>query len=58
MITRIAFTGTDYISKIHAAAARSAPDVELAAVVNHRHESLAEFAAAYESARTGDVVRL
>ncbi|HET7090111.1 MAG TPA: hypothetical protein VFL17_15850 [Anaerolineae bacterium] len=58
MTIRIAFTGTGYISKIHAAAAQSAPDAELAAVVNDRHESLAEFAAVYESARTGDVVRL
>jgi len=36
MTVRIAFTGTGYISKIHAAAARSVPGVELAAVVNHR----------------------
>ena len=47
MTTRIAFTGTGYISKIHAAAAQSVPGVELAAVVNHRHESMAEFASAH-----------
>jgi predicted dehydrogenase len=47
MTIRIAFTGIGYISKIHAAAARSAPDVELAAVVNHRPESMAEFANAF-----------
>jgi predicted dehydrogenase len=47
MTLRLAFTGTGYISKVHAQAARVLPEVELAAVVNHRPESLAEFARAY-----------
>lgn len=47
MTLKIAFTGTGYISKIHAAAARVQPDAELVAVVNHRSESMAAFAAEY-----------
>ncbi|MCS7177785.1 MAG: Gfo/Idh/MocA family oxidoreductase [Anaerolineae bacterium] len=42
---RIAFTGTGYIARIHAQAARKLPDVVLTAVVNHRPESMATFAA-------------
>lgn len=41
---KIAFTGTGYIAKIHARAARAFPDVELVAVANHRPESMASFA--------------
>lgn len=41
---RIAFTGTGYIARIHARAAQGLPGVELAAVVNHRPESMAAFA--------------
>ena len=48
---RIAFTGTGYISQIHARAAQKLPDVELAAVVNHRPESMAAFAAEFGVAR-------
>ncbi len=44
---RIAFTGTGYISKIHALAAQKLPGVELVAVVNHRPESMAAFAAQF-----------
>ena len=44
MVMRIAFTGTGYISKIHAHAAQKLPDVELVAIVNHRPESMAAFA--------------
>jgi predicted dehydrogenase len=44
---KLAFTGTGYISKIHALAAQNMPEVELTAVVNHRPESMAEFAAKY-----------
>ncbi len=44
MSLRIAFTGTGYISKIHAQAAKNLPDLELTAVVNHRPESMAAFA--------------
>jgi len=43
MTLRIAFTGTGYISKVHAAAAKTA-GAELAAVVNHKPESMAGFA--------------
>jgi predicted dehydrogenase len=41
---KLAIAGTGYISKVHAQAAKSLPDVELVAVVNHRAESMAEFA--------------
>ncbi len=44
MSIKIAFTGTGYISKIHALAAQKLPDVTLTAVVNHRPESMVEFA--------------
>lgn len=44
MPLKIAFTGTGYISKIHAAAAKQVNDVELVAVVNHRTESMGKFA--------------
>jgi predicted dehydrogenase len=47
MSLRIAFTGTGYISKIHARAARGLPGVELVAVVNHRPESMGAFAAEF-----------
>jgi predicted dehydrogenase len=47
MSLRIAFTGTGYISKIHARAARGLPEVEVVAVVNHRPESMAAFAAEF-----------
>jgi len=44
MTIRIAFTGSGYISKIHARAAQKIEGVELVAVVNHRPESMAAFA--------------
>lgn len=44
MALKIAFTGTGYIAKIHAAAAQQIDGVELSAVVNHRPESRQEFA--------------
>jgi predicted dehydrogenase len=47
MTLKIAFTGTGYISKIHAAAAQAQPDTELVAVVNHRPESMIAFAAEF-----------
>jgi predicted dehydrogenase len=47
MSLRIAFTGTGYISRIHARAAQKLPEVQLAAVVNHRPESMAAFAAEF-----------
>ncbi len=40
---KIAFSGTGYISKIHAQAAQDL-GLELAAVVNHKTDSMAEFA--------------
>ena len=43
MTLRIAFTGTGYISKVHAAAAKTA-GAQLTAVVNHKPESMAGFA--------------
>jgi predicted dehydrogenase len=46
MTLRIAFTGTGF-SKYHARAAQAAHDVALTAVVNHRPESMAEFAAEF-----------
>lgn len=51
MTIKIGFTGTGYISKIHAQAALTQPAVELVAVVNHRPESMAAFAAEYGIAR-------
>jgi predicted dehydrogenase len=43
---RIAFAGTGYISKIHALAAQNC-GAELAAVVNHKSESMAAFAGSF-----------
>lgn len=51
MTLKIGFTGTGYISKIHAAAARVQPNTELVAVVNHRPESMAAFAVEYSILR-------
>lgn len=45
MTLRIGFTGTGYISRIHARAAQSLSDVEAVAVVNHRPESMQAYAA-------------
>ena len=47
MTLRIAFTGTGQISHVHARAAQSVDGVELAAVANHRRESMAEYAAQF-----------
>ena len=47
MTWKIAFAGTGLISKVHADAARKLPDVRLEAVVNHRPESMAAFAAEF-----------
>jgi predicted dehydrogenase len=46
MTIKIAFAGTGYINKIHAIAAKNA-GAELAAVVNHKPESMAKFAAEF-----------
>jgi predicted dehydrogenase len=44
---KIAFAGTGYINKIHAIAARNAGS-ELAAVLNHKAESMEKFAAEFD----------
>ena len=51
MNIRIAFAGAGHISRIHARAAQKLPGVELAAVVNHRPESMAAFAAEFNISR-------
>jgi predicted dehydrogenase len=56
MPLKIAFTGTGYISKIHAQAARSLIGVEPVAVVNHRPESRAQFAADFGIPRQYDTL--
>ena len=56
MITRIAFTGTGHISRVHAQAAQKLNDVELVAVVNHRAESREQYAAQFSIPRQyGDI---
>jgi predicted dehydrogenase len=47
---KIAFAGTGYINKIHAQAAKNA-GLELAAVVNHKKDSMLEFAKQFNIAR-------
>lgn len=60
MTLKIAFAGTGHISRVHARAAQSVAGVELAAVVNHRPESMARFAAQFgigrQYARVGDLL--
>ncbi len=51
MTMKIAFSGTGHTSRVHARAARTIAGLELAAVVNHRHESMAEFAAHFGISR-------
>jgi predicted dehydrogenase len=51
MHIRIAFAGTGYISRIHARAAQKLPGVELAAIVNHRPQSMAAFATEFDIPR-------
>ncbi len=51
MTLRIAFTGTGHASRLHARAAKSQTDLELVAIVNHRPESMAEYAATFEIPR-------
>lgn len=56
MPLQIAFAGTGYISRVHADAARKLPDAALTAVVNHRPDSRARFAAEFNIPRQyGDV---
>ena len=47
MSIKIAFTGTGYIARIHARAAQALAGVELVAVVNHRPDSMRDFAQAF-----------
>jgi predicted dehydrogenase len=51
MNVRVALTGSGKIAHTHAAALRGLAGVELAAVVNHRPESMAGFAAQYHIPR-------
>ena len=51
MTVRVAFAGTGYIARVHARAAGKLDGVELAAVVNHRPESMAAFAGEFGIAR-------
>jgi len=55
MALRIGFLGTGFINQIHATAARHS-GADLAAVVNHRPESLAAFAAKHDIARRYETV--
>ncbi|RME82465.1 MAG: gfo/Idh/MocA family oxidoreductase [Caldilineae bacterium] len=48
---RLAIAGVGYIARIHAQAARKLADVELTAVVNHRQETMAAFAAEFDIPR-------
>ena len=54
---RLAFTGTGYISQIHARAAQKCENVELVAVVNHRPESRAAFAQEFGIPRQYDTIQ-
>ncbi len=51
MSLRIAFTGTGHISRVHARAAQSIGGLESVAVVNHRQESMAEYATRFGISR-------
>ena len=50
MTIKIAFAGTGF-SKVHAKQAQTMPNVEMVAVVNHRPESMAAFAAEFNIPR-------
>ena len=56
MSLRIAFTGAGHMAQAHALAAQRLPNVELTAVVNHRPESRAAYAARFGIARQYDSV--
>ncbi len=56
MALKLAFTGSGYISKVHAQAAQKLPDVELVAVVNHRPESRQAFAEQFDIPRQYDTI--
>ena len=51
MTLKIAFSGTGHISQVHARAAQTIDDAELVAVVNHKPESMASYAALFGIAR-------
>lgn len=50
MPIKVAFAGTGF-SRVHAEVAQTIPDVEMVAVVNHRHESMAAFAETFNIPR-------
>ena len=47
MSLKIAFTGTGHASRVHARAAQSIADLESVAIVNHRADSMAAYAASF-----------
>jgi predicted dehydrogenase len=51
MTLKIAIAGTGLITRVHARGAQKLPDVALEAVVNHRPESMATFAAEFQILR-------
>ncbi|MYC55037.1 MAG: Gfo/Idh/MocA family oxidoreductase [Chloroflexi bacterium] len=51
MTIRMAFTGTGHISRVHARAAQAQAGLELVAIVNHRADSMADYAAQFQIAR-------
>jgi predicted dehydrogenase len=51
MTLKIAFAGTGLIAGVHAGAVQKLPDVTLEAVINHRPESMAAFAAEFDIPR-------
>lgn len=51
MSLKIAFTGTGHIARVHAQAAQSIEGLELVGIVNHRPESMAEYAAQFDIGR-------
>ncbi len=56
MVVKLAFTGTGYISRVHAAAAQQLDDVEISAVVNHRPESREAFVATFNVPRQYETI--
>ncbi len=47
MTLKIAFTGAGHMSRVHAWAAGSLAELESVAIVKHRPESIADFAAQF-----------
>jgi predicted dehydrogenase len=57
MTIRIGFSGTGYISQVHARAAQKIAGVELTAVANHRPESMRRFAETFGIPHQADTVQ-